>query len=145
MPEQSQRPHVSFLKQQDVQIGRSIVCRSITQERTMAVAAKKASIVDTAETMRDDAVNYVKATANSAEHNAAALQNRVVRDVTDMADTVSGKLKAVAIDTDVMADLAKGEASELQRLVTEQLKNHPARTLGLVAALGVFVGLMTKR
>jgi ElaB/YqjD/DUF883 family membrane-anchored ribosome-binding protein len=115
------------------------------KERTMAVAAKKASIVDTAETMRDDAVNYVKATANSAEHNAAALQNRVVRDVTEMADTVSGKLKAVGIDTDVMADLAKGEASELQRLVTEQLKNHPARTLGLVAAFGVFVGLMTKR
>jgi ElaB/YqjD/DUF883 family membrane-anchored ribosome-binding protein len=132
-------------KQHDVRDGRIIGCRSITKERTMAVAAKKASIADTAETMRDDAVNYVKATANSAEHNAAALQNRVVRDVTEMADSVSGKLKAVGIDTDVMADLAKSEASELQRLVTEQLKNHPARTLGLVAAFGVFVGLMTKR
>ena len=95
--------------------------------------------------MRDDAVNYVKAKASSAEHTAADVQDRVVRDVSDMAATVSGKLKAVGIDTDVMADLAKGEASELQRLVAEQLKNHPARTLGFVAAFGVFVGLMTKR
>jgi ElaB/YqjD/DUF883 family membrane-anchored ribosome-binding protein len=111
----------------------------------MAVAAKKASIMDTAESMRDDAVNYVKAKANSAEHNAAELEDRIVRGITDTAGTVSGKLKAVGIDTDVMADLAKNEASELQRLVTEQLKNHPARTLGLVAAFGIFVGLMTKR
>jgi ElaB/YqjD/DUF883 family membrane-anchored ribosome-binding protein len=111
----------------------------------MAVTAKKASIMEAAEAMRDDAVNYVKATANSAEHSAAALEDRVVRNVADMAGTVSGKLKAVGIDTDVMADLAKGEASELQRLVTEQLRNHPTRTLGIVAAFGVFIGLMTKR
>jgi ElaB/YqjD/DUF883 family membrane-anchored ribosome-binding protein len=111
----------------------------------MAIAAKNASILEAAETMGNDAVNYVKAKANSAEHNAAALERRVAGDMSEMAETVSGKLKAVGIDTGVMADLAKDEAGELQRLVTEQLKNHPARTLGIVAAIGVFVGLMTKR
>lgn len=111
----------------------------------MAVAAKNASLLETAETIGDEAMNYVKATANSARNSAAAMESRVVHDVTEIADTVSGKLKSVGIDTEVMAELAKGEASELQRLVTDQLKNHPTRTLGIVAALGVFIGLMTRR
>jgi ElaB/YqjD/DUF883 family membrane-anchored ribosome-binding protein len=111
----------------------------------MAIAAKNASILDAAETMRDDAVNYVKATANAAGHSAAAAETRVAHEITDLAHTVSGKLKAVGIDTDAMADAAKGEASELQRILTDELKKHPTRTIGVAAALGVFIGLMLKR
>jgi ElaB/YqjD/DUF883 family membrane-anchored ribosome-binding protein len=111
----------------------------------MALAAKSEAIQDTVGTMRDDAVNYVKNAASHVQHDAEALQDRVTRDATDVARSASAKLKAVGIDTDVMVNMAKDEAGEIERLIARQLRDHPARTLGVVAAIGLAVGLMSKR
>jgi ElaB/YqjD/DUF883 family membrane-anchored ribosome-binding protein len=111
----------------------------------MAVAAKKESIQDTVGSLRDGAVKYVKDTASNVQHDAQALQDRVAHDASDVANSVTNKLKSVGIDTDVMVNMAKGEAGEIERLISEQLRNHPTRTLGIVAAIGLAVGLMSKR
>jgi ElaB/YqjD/DUF883 family membrane-anchored ribosome-binding protein len=63
----------------------------------------------------------------------------------ELADTVSTKLRTVGVDTDVMATAARDQASELQRMLGDELKAHPMRALGIAAAVGVFVGLMTAR
>lgn len=44
-----------------------------------------------------------------------------------------------------MATAARDQASELQRMLGDELKAHPMRALGIAAAVGVFVGLMTAR
>lgn len=72
----------------------------------------------------------------SADSNGSSVLN---------AETVARKLKSVGVDTDQMASAAKDQASELQRMLTAEIQAHPMRTLGIAAAIGVFVGLLTAR
>ena len=69
----------------------------------------------------------------------------VVDSALKLKDDVSGKLKSVGVDTDVMVDAAKEQVSELQRLLMEEMRARPMRALGVAAAVGLFVGLMTAR
>lgn len=107
----------------------------------MAQTRTRASTKATAE----DAANRVKQETETLRQDASKLGEKMMRDASEMADTVSTKLKSVGVDTDVMVDAAKGQASELQRLIAEELRTHPLRALGIAAALGVVVGLMTSR
>ncbi len=97
------------------------------------------------ETTAEDIADGVKRGAQTVEHEVSELADTVKRNASDLADTVSTKLKTVGVDTDVMANAAKDQASELQRMLGQELQAHPMRALGIAAAVGVFVGLMTAR
>lgn len=60
-------------------------------------------------------------------------------------ETVTDKLKSVGVDTDQMVNIAKDQVSELQRLLMDEMRARPMRALGIAAAVGLFVGLMTAR
>ncbi len=83
--------------------------------------------------------------AETIEQEATEMADSVKRNASELAETVSTKLKTVGVDTDVMATAAKDQASELQRMLAQELQAHPMRALGIAAAVGVFVGLMTAR
>jgi ElaB/YqjD/DUF883 family membrane-anchored ribosome-binding protein len=87
----------------------------------------------------------VKKGAETIEQDASEMADSVKRNASDLAETVATKLKTVGVDTDVMASAAKDQASELQRMIGNELQAHPMRALGIAAAVGVFVGLLTAR
>lgn len=58
---------------------------------------------------------------------------------------INHKLKAVGVDTDVMKDAAKEQVSDLQKLIADELKARPLRTLGIAAGVGLLVGLLATR
>ena len=107
------------------------------------ISTKRA--MNKAEAIKDDVVSRVKSGVKTAEHDASELGETIARNASDMAESVSSKLKTVGVDTDVMTNLAKDQASELQRLIGDELRAHPMRSLGIAAAVGVFVGLLTAR
>jgi ElaB/YqjD/DUF883 family membrane-anchored ribosome-binding protein len=92
-----------------------------------------------------DMARRVKTGAESMQREASEMGENVARGASDLADAVSSRLKTVGVDTEVMANMAKDQASELQRLLGEELRARPMRALGIAAAVGVFVGLMTAR
>lgn len=96
-------------------------------------------------TSTDTLADRAKTGAEDMEHEAMEMADSVKRGASELADTVSTKLKTVGVDTDVMASAAKDQASELQRMLGDELQRHPMRALGIAAAVGVFVGLMTAR
>lgn len=69
----------------------------------------------------------------------------VVDGALKLKDDVSVKLKSVGVDTDAMVDAAKEQVSELQRILMDEMRARPMRALGVAAAVGLFVGLMTAR
>lgn len=72
--------------------------------------------------------------------------NDAVESAADEALTnISGKLKSVGVDTDVMKDAAKEQVSDLQKLIADELKARPLRTLGIAAGVGLLVGLLAAR
>ncbi len=81
-------------------------------------------------------------TLQDAAENAAT---GVVDSALKMRDEVSDKLKSVGVDTDQMVDAAKEQVSELQRILMDEMRARPMRALGVAAAVGLFVGLMTAR
>ncbi|WP_204305894.1 hypothetical protein, partial [Stenotrophomonas maltophilia] len=93
----------------------------------------------------EDAADRVAETAGKAREEASELQDTVMRNAEEIASNVNQKLKAAGVDTDVMVKAAKGQASELQRLVSEELQARPLRALGIAAAIGLVVGFMTAR
>ena len=114
-------------------------------ESTMNENISKAKMMNRAEDMKNDVSKRVRNGVETVEREASELGDTVARGATDLAETVSAKLKSVGVDTDVMTNMAKDQASELQRLIGEELRAHPMRALGVAAAVGVIVGLMTAR
>ena len=80
-----------------------------------------------------------------ARRQASALEDTLTRSAEDIAATVSERLRAVGVDTDKMVDVAKEQASELQRLIEDEIRERPLRALGLAAAVGLFVGFLSAR
>lgn len=107
------------------------------------ITSKRA--MDKAEAIKDDVVGRVKSGVKTAEHDASEFGETIARNASDIAENVSSKLKTVGVDTDVITNLAKEQASELQRMIGDELRAHPMRSLGIAAAVGVFVGLLTTR
>lgn len=101
--------------------------------------------MDKAEAVKNDVKQRVQDGVETVEREASELGGNVARGASDLADAVSSRLKTVGVDTQVMTDLAKDQASELQRMIGDELRARPMRALGIAAAIGVFVGLMTAR
>jgi ElaB/YqjD/DUF883 family membrane-anchored ribosome-binding protein len=116
--------------------------REGTESLKDGVMDRAAAAVDSVkEGVRDRAA----AAVDTAQREAAELQDTVTRGAAKVADTVSTKLKAAGVDTDVMVSAAKEQATELQRLIAEELKSRPFRALGVAAAFGLIVGLLSSR
>jgi ElaB/YqjD/DUF883 family membrane-anchored ribosome-binding protein len=114
-------------------------------ESTMNESMTRSRAMDKAETVKNDVKKRVKDGVETVEREASEIGDNVARGASDLADAVSSRLKTVGVDTQVMTDLAKDHASELQRMIGDELRARPMRALGIAAAIGVLVGLMTAR
>lgn len=112
-------------------------------KRQASAAVKRAR--DGAAAAAEDAAEKATAGARKARNEAEALEDSLVRSAEELAATVSDKLRAVGVDTDKMADIAKEQAGELQRLIEQEIRERPLRALGLAAAVGLFVGFLAAR
>lgn len=98
-----------------------------------------------AEAMKDDMMDRAKTETERLERDGRSAVDNLANKASDVADTVSTKLKTVGVDTDVMVTAAKDQATELQRMLAQELQARPMRALGVAAAVGLFVGLLTTR
>ncbi len=114
-----------------------------TAKRQAASAVKRAKddVKEGAETV----VAEAGATAKRVKRDADAIEASLARGAEDLAATVSEKLRAAGLDTDRMVDVAKEQASELQKLIEDEIRERPLRALGLAAAVGLFVGFLSAR
>lgn len=112
-------------------------------KRQASAAVKRAK--DDVTTAADAAAAKAGAGARRTRQEAAAAEDSLVRSAEELAATVSERLKAVGVDTDKMAEAAREQATDLQRLIVKEIQERPLRALGLAAAVGLFVGFLSAR
>ncbi len=93
----------------------------------------------------DEVAGKAKVAARRAKRGASEIEASLTRSAEDLAATVTETLRSVGVDTDHMVDVAKEQASDLQRLIVQEIQDRPLRALGLAAAVGLFVGFLAAR
>ncbi|MGO4171259.1 glycine zipper domain-containing protein [Bosea sp. TAF32] len=112
-------------------------------KRQAAAAAKRAKAEVGAGA--EDVAAEMRQSGARATRQASALEDTLTRSAEEIAATVTDRLRAVGVDTDKMVDVAKEQATELQRLIEDEIRERPLRALGLAAAVGLFVGYLSAR
>lgn len=111
----------------------------------MGYEDQKSRTIAAVQSTKDDAANKIYEASSTMKQEASNLQESVTKGATELAQNVSERLKSVGVDTDVIASAAKDRASELQKLISDELHARPLRSLGIAAAIGVLFGIMTAR
>ncbi len=111
----------------------------------MGYEDQKSRTIAAVQSTRDDAANTLHQASSTVKNEASNLQDSVTKGATELAQNVSDRLKSVGVDTDVIKSAAKDRASELQKLIAEELNARPLRSLGIAAAIGVLFGMITAR
>jgi ElaB/YqjD/DUF883 family membrane-anchored ribosome-binding protein len=62
-----------------------------------------------------------------------------------VSDAVTQGIKSAAAEKDVILDAARQQGDALQKLIAAELKNHPIRSLGIAAAIGLMAGYLSSR
>lgn len=114
---------------------------SAKRQAASAVKTARDEAVAGAETVAAEA----KSGASRVRREAGEIESSLTRGAEDLAATVSETLRSVGVDTDRMVDVAKEQATDLQRLIEQEIRERPLRALGLAAAVGLFVGFLSAR
>ena len=81
----------------------------------------------------------------SAKREATKAEASLTSSAEDLVASVAQTLRSAGVDTDRMVDVAKEQATDLQRLIVQEIQDRPLRALGLAAAVGLFVGFLSAR
>ena len=114
---------------------------SAKQQASASIRKMKAD----AEAGAEDAAGAVRTASRKARAEASSLEQSLTRGAEELAASVNGHLKSVGVDTDRMVDVAKEQATDLQKLIAQEIQERPLRALGLAAAVGLFVGFLSAR
>ncbi|WP_439495502.1 glycine zipper domain-containing protein [Bosea sp. (in: a-proteobacteria)] len=120
------------------------MARTATSAKRQAASAVKRA-KDDVTAGAEDVAKRAASTGRRVKRDAEAVEDSLSRSAEEFATRVSGKLKAVGVDTDKMVGVAKEQATDLQRLIIEEIQERPLRALGLAAAVGLFVGFLSAR
>lgn len=93
----------------------------------------------------EDVATEARRTGERAKRQASALEDTLARGAEDIAATVSERLRSVGVDADRMVDVAKEQASELQQMIEDEIRERPLRALGVAAMVGLFFGYISAR
>ena len=77
--------------------------------------------------------------------SAAELGSGIAAGAHNVADQAAQKLKSVGIDADDTIELAEKRVSDLQRMVSDEIRDRPFRALGWAAAAGFVLGIISAR
>lgn len=111
----------------------------------MASDRKTGKFADEAGSAPDQARDRLAAAGETIRDEAQKAGRRLSETATELAETASAKLRSAGVNPDHMMDTARGQASELQRMIAAEVRARPLRALGVAALVGLAVGLLASR
>ena len=111
----------------------------------MSFESTRQSVQREAKGLKDDAIDRAMDVFETAKADAAAAGRAAQRSASDLASDLVRRLREAGVDTDQLVIQAKDQATELQRAVMQEIRDRPLRALGVAAAAGLLIGLLTSR
>lgn len=111
----------------------------------MSFESTKQSAQREAKGLKDEAIDRAMEVFETAKNDAAAAGRAAQRTASDLASDLVRRLKDAGVDTDQLVIQAKDQATELQRAMLQEIRNRPMRALGVAAAAGLLIGLLSMR
>ena len=110
----------------------------------------------TQQSLRTDVLKSVDAAQNAVADGlangldavraeAGELKAMAAQGASDAVDIVAKGINSAEREADIILDAAKQQGAALQKLLTEELRVHPLRSLGIAAAIGLAAGYLTRR
>ena len=97
------------------------------------------------ENLKDETRERIASATEAARREASDVGRALSGAATDLADRASVKLRAAGVDADQLVEAARDQASELQRLIVNEVRARPLRALGVAALVGLAFGLLSSR
>jgi ElaB/YqjD/DUF883 family membrane-anchored ribosome-binding protein len=116
-----------------------------TQKATSTVKRATDELASGVENAAGNIKGQARSAANRVKSEADSIEASLTRGAEELAANVGEKLRSAGLDTDKIVDVAREQASELQRLIEDEIRDRPLRALGLAAAVGLFVGFLSAR
>lgn len=115
--------------------------------KSQAASAVKRAKDDVVEGVEDAAAEVnakARSTAARVKRETGEIEASLTRGAEELAATVTGRLRSAGVDTDKLAEVAREQATDLQRLIEDEIRERPLRALGVAAAIGLFVGFLAR-
>lgn len=113
--------------------------------RTMTMQASRNTILQGAQATQEEVIDRTKDIIDGVQRDAAAVSKVVQRSAADIAAEVTKKLREAGVDTDQIIVTAREQADQVQKRITDEIRDRPLRALGFAALAGVVLGLVTSR
>ena len=111
----------------------------------MTVQSLKTDVLNTVDTAKHAMTDSFSNGLDVVRDEALELKAMAAQGASDAANSVTKGIKLAEKEADIILDAAKQQAAALQKLMTEELRTHPLRSLGIAAAIGLVAGYMSNR
>lgn len=79
------------------------------------------------------------------ENKADDIKDAAMEEISSLIAMLNEKIKAIGINTEVLADSAKEKAVSLEKSIAAELTERPLRSLALAALAGLALGILTRK
>lgn len=111
----------------------------------MAQPSLKTEAIALVDHAKHAAVDSLASGLDAVRNEAGRIETVASQGATELADQVSKGIKSAGAEADVLIDAAKDQATALQKLLADELRVHPMRTLCIAAVAGLLVGYVSSR
>jgi ElaB/YqjD/DUF883 family membrane-anchored ribosome-binding protein len=122
----------------------------MTHVKENAMNAK--SIFKDAEAVRDDLAEKASGLVargekaiHNAENKAGEVSDAALEEISSLIAMLNDKIKAIGVNTELLADTAKEKAVSLEKSIVAELTERPLRSLALAALAGLALGILTRK
>ena len=111
----------------------------------MTEQSLRTDVLNSVETAKHALTDSLANGFDAVRTEADQIKIKAAQGATDAADAVAKGIKSAGDEADIILDAAKQQSAALQKLVAEELRTHPLRSLGIAAAIGLVAGYVTSR
>jgi ElaB/YqjD/DUF883 family membrane-anchored ribosome-binding protein len=124
---------------------KGLICSAYVQEMTMAEKSLNTDVRTSVEAARVAVMDGIAHGMDAVRNEAGELRSMAAHGAANASDAVASGIRSANAEADVILDAAKQQGAALQKLIGTELRVHPLRSIGIAAAIGLIVGLLSRR